>query len=273
MPNPKRERQRAARQAKRVAAEAARRRAQRRRQVLVVLAGFLAIVAIGFFISRGGGDGDKVAAGAKTGTTISPFSPPRYQAGDAPCPPAGGAEEPTRQFDAPPRKCIKDGVDYQAVIETDVGDVTVDLLEDKAPVAVNNFVFLARYQAYTDIPFHRVIPGFVVQGGDVQNQAGTGGPGYSIPDELPTPEDYGEGSLAMANSGPDTSGSQFFIAVSDDAAKQLVQAVGGSANYTLFGTVTKGMDVVKKIEADGSPGGTPTVEHVIRNVRIIEKKR
>ena len=272
MPNPKRERQKAAREAKRAAAEAARKRAQRRRQLIVVIGGFLAIVAIGFFVSRGGGD-DTVTAGEGTGTTISPFAPPNYQAGDAECPPEGGAEEPTREFDAPPPKCIDDDVDYQAVIETDIGEVTVDLLEDKAPLAVNNFVFLARYQAYADIPFHRVIPGFVVQGGDVQNAKGTGGPGYAIPDELPEPDDYEEGSLAMANSGPDTSGSQFFIVVSDDAAEQLVQAVGGSANYTLFGTVTDGMDIVKKIEADGSSGGTPTVEHTIKNIKIIEKKK
>lgn len=270
MPNPKRERQRAAREAKRAAAEAARKRAQRRRQIFIVVGGFLAIVAIGFFVSRGG-DSDTVTAG-DTGTTISPFSPPNYQPGDAECPPEDDSAEPTREFDGPPPKCIEDGVDYQAVIETDIGEITIDLLEDSAPLAVNNFVFLARHQAYTEIPFHRVIPGFVVQGGDVQNQQGTGGPGYSIPDELPEPEDYEEGSVAMANSGPDTSGSQFFIVVSDDAAEQLIQAVGGSANYTLFATVTDGMDLVRQIEADGTPGGTPTVQHTIKDVRIIEKK-
>lgn len=271
MPNPKRERQRAAREAKRAAAEAARKRAQRKRQIALIAGGFLVIVAIGFFVSRDG-DGDTVTAGEGTATTISPFSPPNYEPGEAECPPEDGADAPTRQFEGPPPKCIEDGVDYRAVIETDIGEITLDLLEDEAPLAVNNFVFLARHQAYADIPFHRVIPGFVVQGGDVQDQKGTGGPGYAIPDELPEPDDYEEGSVAMANSGPDTSGSQFFIVVSDDAAEQLVRAVGGSANYTLFATVTDGMDIVKKIEGDGSPGGTPTVQHAIKNVKIIEKK-
>ena len=128
-------------------------------------------------------------------------------------------------------------------------------------MTVNNFVFLARNRAYEDVPFHRVIPGFVVQGGDVEKGDGTGGPGYEFADELPEQGEYEIGSVAMANSGPDTNGSQFFVITGD-------QGVSLPPNYSLFGKVTDGLDVVKKIEADGSPGGTPTVTHKIVKVTI-----
>ena len=106
-------------------------------------------------------------------------------------------------------------------------------------------------------------------GGD-PNGDGTGGPGYQFEDELPEPEDYQAGSLAMANSGPNTNGSQFFIVTSEQGAESLVQAVGGTANYSLFGQVTEGMDVVKKIEADGDGSGTPKTVHKITKVTIKE---
>jgi cyclophilin family peptidyl-prolyl cis-trans isomerase len=126
-------------------------------------------------------------------------------------------------------------------------------------------VFLSRYRAYEDVPFHRVIPGFVVQGGDVESGSGSGGPGYEYADELPEKGQYEIGSVAMANSGPNTNGSQFFVVTGD-------QGVQLPPNYSLFGKVTEGMDVVKKIEADGSAGGTPTVVHKIVKVTIDEKK-
>ena len=136
---------------------------------------------------------------------------------------------------------------------------------------MNSFVFLARYRAYEDVPFHRVIPDFVVQGGDVELGNGRGGPGYEFPDELPDPGDYKAGSLAMANSGPNTNGSQFFIITSDTGAQTLTQAVGGKANYSLFGEVIEGMDVVKAIEADGAEDpNPPKVVHKMTKVTIEE---
>src|SRR5207248_1229238 len=108
----------------------------------------------------------------------------------------------------------------------------------KAPFTVNNFVVLARYHFFDGVPFHRVIPDFVLQGGDAEKGDGTGGPGYTFKDELPKAGDYKAGSLAMANSGPNTNGSQFFVVTSAKGAKTLVDAVGGKANYTLFGQVT-----------------------------------
>src|SRR5215212_1875996 len=131
-----------------------------------------------------------------------------------------------------------------ATIATDLGDIEVDLFTDAAPKATQNFVDLARKGFYDDVVFHRVIPGFVAQAGDGQHgkkaslnadRVGTGGPGYTFEDEK-VAGDYGRGTLAMANAGPNTNGSQFFICVADLAGKL-------PKNYTIFGQVTSGMDV------------------------------
>ncbi|HEY8869237.1 MAG TPA: peptidylprolyl isomerase [Candidatus Limnocylindrales bacterium] len=138
----------------------------------------------------------------------------------------------------------------RATIATDLGDIDVELYTDSAPKASQNFVDLARKGFYDDVIFHRVIPGFVVQAGDGQygkksaldkGRVGTGGPGYKFEDE-PVKGNYVRGSLAMANAGPNTNGSQFFICT-DDLTGRLPK------NYTLFGLVTRGMDVVEKIVA------------------------
>ncbi len=156
---------------------------------------------------------------------------------------------------------------YTAFICTDVGTVKVALNAEKAPTTVNNFVFLARNHFYNGLTFHRVVKDFVVQGGDPKGD-GSGGPGYSIKDELPpSASSYIAGSLAMANSGPNTSGSQFFIVLSDNSAKSL-----SAPSYSLFGQVITGMDVVKKIESDGGTGsaGKPTKVHKMTRVVIQE---
>jgi len=158
--------------------------------------------------------------------------------------------------------CLTPGVDYSAVITTDAGTVTVDLLEEKAPETVNNFVFLARHNYYDGITFHRVIPGFMIQGGDPQG-TGSGGPGYEFDDELPASGEYEIGSVAMANAGPDTNGSQFFIVTGDSG-------VSLPPDYSLFGTVTEGMEAVTAIESDGSPQGRPQTTHTIESVEIVE---
>ena len=178
------------------------------------------------------------------------------------CPPAEGTQERTTSFESAPPMCLTPGVDYTAVITTYAGTVTVDLLEDKAPETVNNFVFLARNHYYDGITFHRVIPGFMIQCGDPQG-TGSGGPGYQFSDELPAAGEYEIGSVAMANAGPDTNGSQFFI-VTGDAGVSLPQ------DYSLFGAVTEGMETVTAIETDGSAQGTPSTTHTIESVEIIE---
>lgn len=125
----------------------------------------------------------------------------------------------------------------KAVIETDKGRIEIELFGDKAPKTVSNFIYLVDNAFYDNLTFHRVEPGFVIQGGD-PNGNGTGGPGYSFPDEE-VMGDYVEGSVAMANSGPDTNGSQFFICL--DNLAELPK------KYNLFGQVISGMEVVKSI--------------------------
>ena len=136
----------------------------------------------------------------------------------------------------------------RATIATELGDIELDLFTQAAPKASQNFIDLANKGFYDDVIFHRVIPGFVIQGGDGQygkkssldgSRVGTGGPGYKFEDE-PIHGDYGRGALAMANAGPNTNGSQFFICTADLSGRL-------PKNYTLFGQVTKGMEVVDKI--------------------------
>ena len=272
MPTDKRERQRAGREARRAEARAAQKRAQRRRQIISIVALLAVVVGIGLFINLSGGDSDDASDTASSTTTTAADDDEPQAVGTSPCPAADGSSEKKAAFDGPPQPCLEDGVEYSAVVETDVGSFTIDLDREKAPNTVNNFVFLARYHAYDDVPFHRVIKDFVVQGGDVALQNGTGDAGYKFGDELPAPEDYEEGSVAMANSGPDTNGSQFYIVVSEAGAKTLVEAVGGEAKYSLFGKVTDGMSVVKQIEADGSATGQPAVVHKIVKVTIEENE-
>ncbi len=170
-----------------------------------------------------------------------------------------------KSYDRPPEMTISPDKDYYATFRTEKGPIRVKLFTQKAPETVNNFVFLARYRAYDDIPFERVIPGFVVQGGNVGSPEGKAGPGYAIPDEFPPDKSaFQVGSVAMANRGPNTSGSGFFV-LTDPAAL-------GGHTYSIFGQVTAGMEVVKAIEADGSQAGRPTVTHKIVKVTIEEKE-
>ena len=276
MPTDKRERQRAGREARRAEAAAAQKRAARRRQILTVVALVAVVVGIGLFISLSGDDdgaGDSVDtfgddATTETsgdGSTTTAAEAPAGAVGTAECPPAEGAAEPKRTFDGEPKNCLAEGASYSALVETDLGSFTISLDSEKAPKTVNSFVFLSRYRAYEDVPFHRVIPDFVVQGGDVEMKNGSGGPGYEFADELPKAGEYEVGSVAMANSGANTNGSQFFVVTGPNGASL-------PPSYSLFGKVTEGMDIVKKIEADGSAGGTPSVVHRIVKVTITEKK-
>ena len=264
----KRERQKQARQEKIEALRQAEHRQSTRRRGLMIAGAVVAFLAFAiiFSVLTADDDGDTETATDDTTDTTSADEP----AGDPlPCPGADGADERVTEFPAAPPDCLEEGVDYKATMETDAGTIEIDLFEEDAPATVNNFVYLARYQYYDGLDFHRVIPDFVVQGGDPMG-TGAGGPGYQFEDELPEPDEYQAGSLAMANSGPDTNGSQFFIVTSDAGAENLVQAVGGEAAYSLFGQVTSGMEVVEAIEADGSPTGEPATVHTIESVTITE---
>ncbi|MGH2363503.1 MAG: peptidylprolyl isomerase [Chloroflexota bacterium] len=127
---------------------------------------------------------------------------------------------------------------YTATMITDKGAIVLELDPKLAPVTVNNFVFLAKHDFYNGLTFHRVVAGFVIQGGD-PTATGGGGPGYTFADE-PVKGQYTQGCLAMANSGPNTNGSQFFICTANDTSLP--------PKYNLFGHVTKGMDVALKIQ-------------------------
>lgn len=151
---------------------------------------------------------------------------------------SGGVSE--MQWNQPPAMALEEGKDYGAVIKTNKGDIVIDLYESDAPNTVNNFVFLAQQGYYANVPFHRIISGFMIQTGDPTG-TGAGGPGYKFSDELPASLDYSRGTLAMANAGANTNGSQFFICHADLSGGRLPK------NYSIFGTVTEGLDVVDAI--------------------------
>ena len=178
------------------------------------------------------------------------------------CPAPDGSSPKTQRFDGPPPMCIDPARRYSAKVATTKGTIVISLDPLAAPKTVNNFVFLARYHFFDGVVFHRVIPGFVLQGGDPTG-TGTGGPGYRFEDELPKPGRYELGSLAMANAGPNTNGSQFFV-ISGPSGSRL------PPQYSLFGKVVKGMDVVSAIDATGTPSGKPKERVVIESVTITE---
>ena len=178
------------------------------------------------------------------------------------CPAADGSSPKRQRFDGPPPMCIDPAKTYTAEMVTSKGTMVLALDPAAAPKAVNSFVFLARYHYFDGIVFHRIIPGFVLQGGDPQG-TGTGGPGYRFEDELPRPGRYELGSLAMANAGPDTNGSQFFVISGPDGMRL-------PPKYSLFGKVVKGLEVVSAIDAVGTPSGTPRERVTIESVTISE---
>jgi cyclophilin family peptidyl-prolyl cis-trans isomerase len=172
-----------------------------------------------------------------------------------------------KQWPKPPPMQIAGERKYKATLTTTKGPVTIELLVGDAPLTVNNFVFLAREGYYDGVPFHRVIRDFMIQTGDPTG-TGTGGPGYRFDDE-PVRRAYEPGIVAMANAGPNTNGSQFFI-VLDDLRGKLPK------NYTIFGRVTGGMDVVDAIANTPTRTGrsgensTPTEPITLENVTISE---
>lgn len=167
---------------------------------------------------------------------------------------------------AAPQMAIDKNLDYQAVLTTSAGQIVIDLLEKETPLTVNNFVFLANEGFYEGVIFHRVIEGFMIQGGCPKGD-GTGGPGYQFADE-PFEGEYTRGTVAMANAGPNTNGSQFFIMHQDGNLPP---------NYVIFGRVIEGIEVVDKIASSpvkSGPGGEaslPIDPTTITGVEIITR--
>ena len=193
---------------------------------------------------------------------------------------ACGAKRPpeaeSQQYQSEPKVALEEGVDYRAVISTSCGDIEMDLLEDEAPITVNNFVFLAREGFYDGLTWHRVEPNQVVQGGDPEGD-GSGGPGYAIEDELPdSKKDYTYGTVGMANSGPDTGGSQFFVVVKDPDPAGGFRPAGYAPDYSIFGQIDPADEdsvatLTQISEQPTQPGTTtPRVPIYIETVEIIE---
>jgi cyclophilin family peptidyl-prolyl cis-trans isomerase len=257
VPSEKRERQREGKRSRQEELRLAQQKAKRNRQLIFGAVALLVLLGVFYLFTRGSGKKTTVSTAATTTTTAPPTSVPLLPApANVGCPNLNGSSPHYTKFTAAPPMCIDVTKTYTATLDTDVGNIVITLNPAEAPKTVNNFVFLIGYHFYDGTAFHRVIPGFVDQGGDPLG-TGQGGPGYQFADELPKSASlYVSGSLAMANSGANTNGSQFFIVV----------GTGGSqltAAYSLFGQVTSGLDVATKINNDGTSGGTPKVVHKI----------
>ncbi len=253
----------------------ARKRTTKRRGLQIGL-GIPALILVVFFAVRIFGDEDTTTNGSLTDassttaisdleSTTTAFTPPAGITATAAvdCPATDGSSERYAQFAEAPQTCIDPAKTYTVVVDTSKGSYTAVLDAAKAPVAVNSFVFLARYHFFDGTICHRIIPNFVIQCGD-PTATGSGGPGYSFEDELPAAGEYKVGSLAMANSGANTNGSQFFVISGDDGVKLPPQ-------YTLFGQVTDGLDTVTALDAVGTAGaGTPSETVTINSVTVTE---
>ena len=216
--------------AKLAARRAAERRRRRRNRAIAIAAGALLVLG----------------AGGAVAWSLLTTEPTKPKAGGVAC---GGevpnaADEKKPRFNKPPQLDLKGGTDYRATIVTSCGPIELDLYEDQTPITVNNFVFLASKGFYDGLTFHRVTddPSLsVIQGGDPKGD-GTGGPGYQFEDEIVKGLKFDRpGLLAMANSGKDTNGSQFFITLNEPTHL--------NGKHTIFGQVTDGMPVVKEIDA------------------------
>lgn len=181
------------------------------------------------------------------------------------CPEPDGSSPRTTRFSEEPPMCIDPAKRYTATMETSMGTLVIALDPVGAPRTVNSFVFLSRYHYYDGLTFHRIINGFVCQGGCPEG-SGRGGPGYKYADELPKPGKYQIGSLAMANAGPNTNGSQFFLISGPDGARL-------PPNYALFGQVVKGLEIVDAMQkVPTGAGDRPREDVVIQSVTITESE-
>jgi len=261
VPSDKRERRRS-KQEREQAYRAAMQRRRNRRSRLVTAVAMVAALGIAFITvlsaTRSTNSGSAQQTAARHGPTTSTTS------FDTPCPKADGTSPRKDFFRRPPPFCIHPDREYKAQIQTDVGSFTVSFDAKDAPETVNNFVFLSRYHFYDGIPFNRVKPGFIVQGGNPPAESVTG-PGYIFADEnVPVPpQKYRVGQILMARDRPNSNGSQFIIIMGPEGENLPLV-------FSQFGEISEGMDVVRRIEADGGADFNPKVLHTIQQVKIIE---
>ena len=251
---------------------AAREAALRQRRMVRAIGAAVVIGAIVVFALFSGKDDGKPAA-----DEASP-SPTEAVEGGVACDAEAPPPADPKQYDEP-EQVLEEGVDYAAVIETSCGPIEMDLLEEDAPQTVNSFVFLAREGFFDGLTFHRIVGNFVIQGGDPEG-TGMGGPGYAIEDEFPKKgNEYVFGTVAMANSGPGTSGSQFFIVTHLGANDETDEPAGLDPLYSIFGRVEESsFDVVKTIDQQEVFGGNdpqraevPIATVYIESVEIVER--
>lgn len=204
-------------------------------------------------------------AGPSGGASVQPTATPSAT------PAVSASPAASKTYSKPPEMKIDTNKVYQAEVKTSKGVFTIQLFAKDAPKTVNNFVFLSKEGFYNGIVFHRIIKSFMIQTGD-PGGTGAGGPGYTFEDELKSPYKYEKGIVAMANSGRNTNGSQFFICSGPDC-----ENLNKMPNYTIFGKVTEGMDTIDKLAAtpvkqgrEDSPS-VPTEKVSIESVTITEK--
>jgi cyclophilin family peptidyl-prolyl cis-trans isomerase len=258
-----------ARQAReaRIAAEKRSRRLKSFRNVGIIVALFVVMVLIVNWVQ--GGDDKKSASTSSTTTPAS--TTPTTNALQAKCTTTVPKAGKKQSYKSAPPMTVDVNKTYVATMDTSCGSFDITLDPKVAPQTVNSFVFLAKNGFYDGLKFHRVVPDFVVQGGDPDG-TGQGGPGYKLPDEPPK-NGYKAGSVAMANSGAGTTGSQFFLVLSENGAKGLG---GPPYKYSDLGTITKGMDVVTTLGSFGKEGAsdpsqqTPTRPLYINKVTVTE---
>jgi peptidylprolyl isomerase/peptidyl-prolyl cis-trans isomerase B (cyclophilin B) len=250
-------------------ARSVQRRRTRSRGIRIGIAAAIIIGMVGVvFVSGSNAPSPQDDSVDTTATPAQPVVDGEFVYGEGECPPVDGSAETRREFAAAPRLCIDPVKTYEADVVTNLGEFTIRLAPDRAPGTVNSFVSLARWKYYDDTTCHRVIADFVVQCGD-PTATGSGGPGYQFADELPQAGEYKIGSIAMANAGPNTNGSQFFIITGNDGA-------GLPPNYTLFGEVVNGLDTTVPAMAalfnpDPSANGVPPAGEIrITSVKIRE---
>jgi peptidyl-prolyl cis-trans isomerase B (cyclophilin B) len=214
-----------------------------RRWIILAVFALIAVgVVVAILVSRGG-DSNSGAVGASGCKEV-----------EAPAPKQVSLKAP--------EQTVRKGEELTAVVETSCGSFEIELATTQAPVTTNSFAYLAEEGFYDGLSFHRIVPGFVIQGGDPEGN-GRGGPGYSVDEKPPASLEYTKGVVAMAKSSadpPGTSGSQFFVVTGADA--------GLPAEYALVGRVSEGLDVVERIGKLGTPSEKPKQTVLIEKITI-----
>jgi peptidyl-prolyl cis-trans isomerase B (cyclophilin B) len=220
--------------------------ADRRWIILAVFAVIAVGVVVAVLVSRGGGDGDSTATSAAGADGCEQVEAPK----------------PKQVSLKAPKQTLQKGEEATAVVETSCGTFEIALDTERAPKTANSFAYLSEEGFYDDLTFHRIVPGFVIQGGDPLG-TGTGGPGYTVVEKPPANLAYTKGTVAMAKSSaepPGSSGSQFYVVTGADA--------GLPPEYALVGKVSEGLDVVERIGELGTPSEKPKQTVLIESVTI-----